>query len=113
MWVCVCVRSVDWHEGEEDSRKKTCIFVSDLLAVYKYHSPLHAGMSHPPPLLPSLSETKSVSMCVCVGDDESWNFQWVDCDNAADNLLAFLRKYGEWYNDILVICNFSGNTYYR
>ncbi|CEM07799.1 unnamed protein product [Vitrella brassicaformis CCMP3155] len=63
-------RSVDWHEGEEDSRKKTC-------------------------------------------DDESWNFQWVDCDNASDNLIAFLRKYGEWYNDILVICNFSGNTYYR
>eukprot|EP00922_Rhytidocystis_sp_ex-Travisia-forbesii_P032249 GHVS01047962.1.p1 GENE.GHVS01047962.1~~GHVS01047962.1.p1 ORF type:complete len:670 (+),score=79.19 GHVS01047962.1:304-2313(+) len=77
-------RSVDWHEGEEDSRKKLCVWVSDLLAVYKYHKALHAG------------------------DDESWNFKWVDCDNAKDNIVAFIRSYMDWYNDIVVVANFSG-----
>eukprot|EP00922_Rhytidocystis_sp_ex-Travisia-forbesii_P032252 GHVS01047965.1.p1 GENE.GHVS01047965.1~~GHVS01047965.1.p1 ORF type:complete len:384 (+),score=44.89 GHVS01047965.1:109-1260(+) len=77
-------RSVDWHEGEEDSRKKLCVWVSDLLAVYKYHKALHAG------------------------DDESWNFKWLDCNNAKDNIVAFLRSYMDWYNDIVVVTNFSG-----
>ncbi|KAL3127681.1 Glycogen branching enzyme [Cryptosporidium hominis] len=80
-------RSVDWHEGEEDVRKKVCIFLSDLLAVYKNNVSLHAG------------------------DDESWNFQWVDCENSQDCIIAFLRKYKEWYNDVVVVCNFSSRRY--
>lgn len=47
------------------------------------------------------------------GDDEPWNFQWVDCDNAKDNILAWLRKFGEWTNDILIVVNFSGVKYTR
>lgn len=82
-------RSVDWHEGEEEVRKKVCIFLSDLLAVYKNNLSLHAG------------------------DDESWNFQWVDCENSQDCIIAFLRKYKEWHNDIVVICNFSSRRYNR
>ncbi|KAK6588164.1 alpha-glucan branching enzyme [Cryptosporidium xiaoi] len=80
-------RSVDWHEGEEDIRKKVCIFLSDLLGIYRSNLSLHAG------------------------DDESWNFQWVDCENSQDCIIAFLRKYKEWYNDIVVICNFSSRRY--
>ncbi|KAJ1609268.1 26S proteasome-associated Mov34/MPN/PAD1-like and JAB domain-containing protein [Cryptosporidium canis] len=80
-------RSVDWHEGEEDVRKKVCIFLSDLLAIYKDNVSLHAG------------------------DDESWNFQWVDCENSQDCIVAFLRKYKEWYNDVVVVCNFSSRRY--
>ncbi|CBZ55474.1 GlgB (EC 2.4.1.18), related [Neospora caninum Liverpool] len=82
-------RSVDWHEGEEELRKKLCIWVSDLLAVYVHHKALHAG------------------------DDEPWNFKWTDCDNSKDCVIAFLRSYMDWYNDILVVCNFSPNVYYR
>ncbi|KAH8739106.1 alpha-glucan branching enzyme [Cryptosporidium ryanae] len=82
-------RSVDWHEGEEDVRKKVCIFLSDLLGIYRSNLSLHAG------------------------DDESWNFQWVDCENSQDCIIAFLRKYKDWYNDIVVICNFSSRRYYN
>ncbi|KAF7456701.1 1,4-alpha-glucan-branching enzyme [Cryptosporidium felis] len=80
-------RSVDWHEGEEDVRKKVCIFLSDLLATYRMNPSLHAG------------------------DEESWNFQWVDCENSQDCIIAFLRKYKYWYNDVVVICNFSSRRY--
>ncbi|KAL7067394.1 putative 1,4-alpha-glucan branching enzyme [Cryptosporidium serpentis] len=82
-------RSVDWHEGEEDIRKKVCIYLSDLLNTYKTYPSLHAG------------------------DDESWNFQWVDCENSQDCIIAFLRKYKEWSNDVVVICNFNSRRYYN
>ncbi|CDJ47283.1 1,4-alpha-glucan branching enzyme, putative [Eimeria brunetti] len=72
-------RSVDWHEGDEELRKKLCIWVSDLLGLYRTQPALHAG------------------------DDETWNFKWTDCDNNNDCIVAFLRSYpvgvphgGEW-----------------
>ena len=80
---------MDWHEAEEDLRQKLTLWLSDLLAVYRHHKALHAG------------------------DDETWNFKWTDCENAKDCLIAFIRSFAEWHNDILVICNFSSNTYYR
>eukprot|EP00914_Ancora_sagittata_P026195 GHVO01051619.1.p1 GENE.GHVO01051619.1~~GHVO01051619.1.p1 ORF type:complete len:755 (+),score=131.46 GHVO01051619.1:88-2352(+) len=82
-------QSLDWHEAAERDREKVMLWLSDLLGVYKYHKALHAG------------------------DDESWNFQWVDCDNNQDNIVGWLRKYQDWHNDILVICNFSGVNYHR
>ena len=82
-------RSVDWHEGEEELRKKLCIWVSDLLGLYRTQPALHAV------------------------DDETWNFKWTDCDNNNDCIVAFLRSYEFWFNDILVVCNFSPQAYYR
>lgn len=82
-------RSIDWHEAQEPARSRVMDWVSDLLYLYKTEVALHRG------------------------DDEIWNFQWVDCDNAKDNVVAWLRKYGEWNNDILIICNFSGVKYHR
>ncbi|KAL8445499.1 hypothetical protein Emed_005580 [Eimeria media] len=82
-------RSVDWHEGDEELRKKLCIWVSDLLGLYRAEPALHAG------------------------DDEAWNFKWTDCDNNNDCIVAFLRSYQFWFNDILVVCNFSPQPYYR
>ncbi|KAL8436082.1 hypothetical protein Efla_002072 [Eimeria flavescens] len=82
-------RSVDWHEGDEELRKKLCIWVSDLLGLYRAQPALHAG------------------------DDEAWNFKWTDCDNNNDCIVAFLRSYQVWFNDILVVCNFSPQPYYR
>ncbi|OEH79714.1 hypothetical protein cyc_01802 [Cyclospora cayetanensis] len=82
-------RSVDWHEGEEELRKKLCVWVSDLLGLYRSQPALHAG------------------------DDETWNFKWTDCDNNNDCIVAFLRSYEFWFNDILVVCNFSPQAYYR
>ncbi|CEM23190.1 unnamed protein product [Vitrella brassicaformis CCMP3155] len=80
-------KSVDWHEGEEDLRSKCCIWVSDLMGTYRTQPALHAG------------------------DDDGECFQWVDCDNASAMTVAFLRKWQYWWNDVLVICNFSGWTH--
>eukprot|EP00916_Digyalum_oweni_P019200 GHVL01031973.1.p1 GENE.GHVL01031973.1~~GHVL01031973.1.p1 ORF type:complete len:814 (-),score=138.12 GHVL01031973.1:1627-4068(-) len=77
-------RSIDWHEGKEHERSKTCTYLSDVLKLYKTRKALHAG------------------------DDQPYvSFKWNDCDNAKDGMLAFTRSHEEWFNDILVICNFS------
>eukprot|EP00923_Selenidium_pygospionis_P039617 GHVN01068817.1.p1 GENE.GHVN01068817.1~~GHVN01068817.1.p1 ORF type:complete len:808 (+),score=117.99 GHVN01068817.1:719-3142(+) len=80
-------RSVDWHEAEEEPRKKICTWVADIMAMYRHDKALHAG------------------------DDEHWNFQWTDCDNSNGGVISFLRKYAHWTNDVLFVCNFSGNKY--
>ncbi|KAH0483602.1 MAG: hypothetical protein KVP17_004269 [Porospora cf. gigantea B] len=82
-------QSLDWHESEEDGRKRLMLYVADLLGLYRDEPALHKG------------------------DSEAWNFQWVDCDNASDSVVAFIRKYGNWYDDLLVICNFSNRQYYN
>eukprot|EP01057_Protomagalhaensia_wolfi_P005936 Protomagalhaensia_wolfi_Nauph_80__5935@NODE_787_length_1996_cov_254_230455_g593_i0_p1_GENE_NODE_787_length_1996_cov_254_230455_g593_i0NODE_787_length_1996_cov_254_230455_g593_i0_p1_ORF_typecomplete_len335_score33_37Alphaamylase_C/PF02806_18/2e18_NODE_787_length_1996_cov_254_230455_g593_i09911995 len=82
-------RSLDWHESAEDARGKLMRFVSDLLYLYKTEKSLHCG------------------------DDDSWNFKWSECDNPQSCTVAWLRNWMEWYNDILVVCNFSPDIHYR
>eukprot|EP01054_Gregarina_sp_Poly1_P007286 Gregarina_sp_Poly_1__7285@NODE_3_length_27868_cov_154_961188_g2_i0_p2_GENE_NODE_3_length_27868_cov_154_961188_g2_i0NODE_3_length_27868_cov_154_961188_g2_i0_p2_ORF_typecomplete_len976_score148_14Alphaamylase/PF00128_24/1_7e31CBM_48/PF02922_18/5_4e03CBM_48/PF02922_18/2_5e26CBM_48/PF02922_18/1_6e03Alphaamylase_C/PF02806_18/6_2e20Melibiase/PF02065_18/0_00012AMPK1_CBM/PF16561_5/0_0012GHL10/PF02638_15/0_019Glyco_hydro_70/PF02324_16/2_1Glyco_hydro_70/PF02324_16/69_NODE_3_length_27868_cov_154_961188_g2_ len=81
--------SVDWHESAEDKRGKFMRYVSDLLYLYKTEKALHAG------------------------DDDCWNFKWSECDNPQSCVIAWLRNWMEWNNDILVVCNFSPNIHYR
>eukprot|EP01053_Blabericola_migrator_P002956 Blabericola_migrator_1__2955@NODE_1852_length_3662_cov_457_005007_g1183_i0_p1_GENE_NODE_1852_length_3662_cov_457_005007_g1183_i0NODE_1852_length_3662_cov_457_005007_g1183_i0_p1_ORF_typecomplete_len907_score146_89Alphaamylase/PF00128_24/1_8e33CBM_48/PF02922_18/1_2e04CBM_48/PF02922_18/3_8e27CBM_48/PF02922_18/1_2e03Alphaamylase_C/PF02806_18/4_5e18Melibiase/PF02065_18/4_1e03Melibiase/PF02065_18/5_1e05AMPK1_CBM/PF16561_5/0_0075AMPK1_CBM/PF16561_5/8_4e03GHL10/PF02638_15/0_011Glyco_hydro_70/PF02324_16/ len=82
-------RSLDWHESAEEQRGKFMKFVSDLLWVYKTEKALHAG------------------------DDDCWNFKWSECDNPQSCSIAWLRNWQEWYNDILLVCNFSPEIHYR
>ncbi|EZG48351.1 1,4-alpha-glucan branching enzyme [Gregarina niphandrodes] len=82
-------RSLDWHEAREEHRSKVMKSVADTMAIYKNEKAMHAG------------------------DDEPWNFKWVDCDSRNACLVAFLKSYEEWFNDLLVICNFSADTHYR
>ena len=42
-----CYQSLDWHEGEEPARKGLCMWVSDLMATYNFHKPLHMGDDQP------------------------------------------------------------------
>lgn len=82
-------RSVDWHEADEPARAKFMIWVADLLGVYKAEPALHAG------------------------DDDPWTFKWTECDNAESCIVAWLRNWSVWLNDILIICNFGGRTHNR
>merc|ERR1712060_83442 len=82
-------RSVDWHESAEQVRGGLKQWTSELLYIYKSEKALHAG------------------------DSESWNFKWVVADAAEDQVVAFIRSFGEWNNDILVICNFSGQKFWN
>jgi len=79
--------SVAWHEGEEPLRGQLCTWVSDLLAVYQHHKPLHAGddgeRSH--------------------GGKEA--FEWVE-SNAGACVLAFVRRFRR-ERPVLAIVNFS------
>eukprot|EP00915_Cephaloidophora_sp_WS-2016_P003523 GHVH01004760.1.p1 GENE.GHVH01004760.1~~GHVH01004760.1.p1 ORF type:complete len:869 (+),score=118.92 GHVH01004760.1:192-2798(+) len=82
-------RSLDWHEAEEENRSKVMLFLSDMLALYRDKPSLHCG------------------------DDEAWNFKWHVADDHQNNVIAYTRSYGEWSEDCLFVCNFSGQKKYR
>jgi 1,4-alpha-glucan branching enzyme len=75
-------RSADWNESEEPERRGIADFLRAALRLYRSEKALHER------------------------DDHRDGFQWVDCDNAAESLLAFLRK-APGSPDVLVACNFT------
>ena len=78
-------RSVDWDEAQEPERVGVSNYLRKALHLYQSEPALH------------------------VRDDFRDGFQWVDCDNAAESILAFLRK-APHARDILVACNFTPVT---
>lgn len=83
--------SMDWHEAEEEPRKRQMHFVGDLFAMYKHEPALYAA-----------------------DDGGFMSFRWVECDSASNCLVAFIRSdRKKASNDILCIINFSGNCYYN
>ncbi|MBA3845140.1 MAG: 1,4-alpha-glucan branching protein GlgB [Planctomycetes bacterium] len=75
-------RALDWNEAAEPERAGLSAFLREALRIYRDEAPLH------------------------VRDDHRDGFQWVDCDNMSESILAFLRKAPE-HPDILVACNFT------
>ncbi|MBA2482737.1 MAG: 1,4-alpha-glucan branching protein GlgB [Planctomycetes bacterium] len=75
-------RSVDWEEAKEPDRAGISQFLAEALKIYRSEPALHKR------------------------DDFRDGFQWVDCDNAAESVLAFLRKAPN-APDVLVACNFT------
>jgi 1,4-alpha-glucan branching enzyme len=75
-------RAVDWAEGEEPLRRGLGDFLRAALRVYAAEPALHAR------------------------DDHRDGFQWVDCENRQESVLAFLRK-APGAPDVLVACNFT------
>jgi 1,4-alpha-glucan branching enzyme len=81
-------RQVDWAEGEEPLRRGLGDFLRAALRVYAAEPALH------------------------VRDDYRDGFQWVDCENRQESVLAFLRK-APGAPDILVACNFTPQPRHR
>jgi 1,4-alpha-glucan branching enzyme len=75
-------RCLDWHESEEPERKGIAAFLRAALHLYRECRPLHER------------------------DDHRDGFQWVECNNSAESILAFLRK-APYAPDMLVACNFT------
>ncbi|MCK6487152.1 MAG: 1,4-alpha-glucan branching protein GlgB [Planctomycetes bacterium] len=73
---------LDWHEADEPDRRGLVAFLRAALALYRSEPALH------------------------VRDDHRDGFQWVDCENAAQSILAFLRK-APGAPPVLVACNFT------
>lgn len=88
-------RSVDWHEGEEELRGKVCTWVSDLMGVYGYHKPLHAGDDEP-------HGAESVGI--------QRTFEWTEVENKEACVVSFVRHW-EDERPVLVTCNFSAKEY--
>lgn len=85
--------SICWHEREESVRKGLSVWVSDLMAVYLHHKPLHMGDDEP--------HERAVSLR---------NFHWIE-SNADACVIAFCRS---WKRErpILAIFNFSNTLHH-
>ncbi len=75
-------RTVSWDEARQPDRQQITTFLTHCLGLYRNEPALH------------------------VRDDHRDGFQWVDCDNAAESVLAFLRR-APGGRDILIVCNFT------
>jgi len=82
--------SLDWHllEDPKDPRHQGLKrWVRDLNTQYRAEPALHEL------------------------DCRTDGFAWIDADNAADSVLAFLRKGSAEHDQALVVCNFSGQVF--
>ena len=75
-------RCVDWGESREPDRRAITAFLTRCLELYRREPALHGR------------------------DDHRDGFQWTDCDNATESVVAFLRR-APGARDILVVCNFT------
>ncbi|GFI61545.1 1,4-alpha-glucan branching enzyme GlgB [Clostridiales bacterium] len=79
-------KSIDWHILSCDFNKKLNVFLQDLFKLYKKEPALWAKDTYPD------------------------GFDWIECDDAANSVLSFIR-YSESLQELLVvICNFTPQT---
>jgi 1,4-alpha-glucan branching enzyme len=76
-------RSLDWHLTQWADHWRTQELMKDLNRLYKAHSELWEG------------------------DVEPAGFQWIDANNADDNVVAFMRTAPSSGKRIICVCNFS------
>jgi 1,4-alpha-glucan branching enzyme len=79
--------SLDWHLLEDPRHRGLQRWVRDLNTQYRAEPALHEL------------------------DFRTDGFAWIEADNAADGVLAFLRKGSAEHDQALVVCNFSGQVY--
>ncbi|MDT8414479.1 MAG: 1,4-alpha-glucan branching protein GlgB [Flavobacteriaceae bacterium] len=79
--------SLDWHLLEYDVHKGVLAMFSDLNRLYKTH--------------PALYE-KGFS---------AEGFEWIDYGDANNSVLSYIRKGHDQENDLVVVCNFTPNTF--
>ncbi|RIW35612.1 1,4-alpha-glucan branching enzyme [Bacillus salacetis] len=80
---------VDWHLMEFQKHQEFNSYIKELLHLYKRS--------------PSLYEQ----------DHRSEGFEWVDVNNASQQIFSFIRKAEEPEDHMLIICNFSPAVYHH
>jgi 1,4-alpha-glucan branching enzyme len=75
--------SLDWHLLEESLHRGVQKLVQDLNRVYGLENALWEA------------------------DGEPAGFEWIDVDNAVENIVAFLRRSPDTGREIICVCNFS------
>ena len=79
-------RSIDWHILQNDENLKLNAFVRDLCMLYKKEGALWERDTYPE------------------------GFEWIDCDDADNSIIAYTR-YGAKKEELIVtVCNFTPNT---
>lgn len=82
-------RSIDWHLLKNDIHQKSQKYVKDLLHLYKNH--------------PAFYEQ----------DYDPMGFEWMNCNDARENVVSFVRRSKEGRECLLFICNFSSSDKVR
>jgi 1,4-alpha-glucan branching enzyme len=75
--------SLDWHLLEE---------------------PLHKGVQR---LIRDLNRVYGKQNSLWEADGEPAGFQWIDADNAAENIVSFIRRSPKTGKELVCVCNFS------
>jgi 1,4-alpha-glucan branching enzyme len=78
--------SLDWHLIEE---------------------PLHGGVQK---LVRDLNRVYGPENELWEADGESTGFEWIDVDNARENIVAFKRRSAQTDRELICVCNFSAVT---
>lgn len=78
--------AVDWHLLEIEWHRGILNWVRDLNRAYRTERALYEG------------------------DTVPFGFEWIDCNDASDSVLSFLRKTGDGSEVILVVVNFTPQT---
>ncbi|MGN0465639.1 MAG: 1,4-alpha-glucan branching protein GlgB [Lachnospiraceae bacterium] len=78
-------KSLDWHLLKNDIHQKSQLYVKDLLCLYKNHPAFYEQDYNP------------------IG------FEWMNCTNAKENMVSFVRRSKDGGECLLFICNFSAN----
>jgi 1,4-alpha-glucan branching enzyme len=76
-------KSLDWHLLEE---------------------PLHSGLQK---LVRDLNQVYGPESALWEADGEAAGFEWLDVDNALENILAFIRRSPTTGQEMVCVCNFS------
>src|SRR6185369_7412207 len=66
--------------------------------------PLHEGVKK---LVSDLNRLYDPEPALWEADGESSGFEWIDVDNASENIVAFLRRSPDTGREIICVCNFS------
>ena len=67
-------------------------------------NPLHSGTQK---LMRDLNQLYLERDALWYADAEAAGFEWIDVDNAAENIVAFLRRTPQSENELICVCNFS------
>ncbi len=76
-------RSLDWFCLEDENHKKLQQYVKDLNAIYNKYSALYYN------------------------DYDIMGFEWINCDDASESVVSFIRRGKTTKDQLLFICNFT------
>ncbi len=83
------LEEIDWHLTSYEFHHKFNSYFKELLHLYKGAKPLYEL------------------------DHRSEGFEWIDVNNADQQIFSFIRKAKESNDHLVVICNFSPNVYHQ